>query len=64
MRDLRFVSKLPVLPQDGRIFKIHVLLNFEILSLEAYRFQISEDLEGFKEHALIHFLRRRGFTQQ
>ena len=51
LRDLRFVSKLAVLPQDSRIFRIHILLNFKILFLEAYRFQNSEGLEGLKEHA-------------
>ena len=52
LRDLRFVSKLAVLPQDSRIFRIHILLNFKILFLEAYRFQNSEGLEGLKEYAL------------
>ena len=47
-RDLRFVGKLAVLPQDYRIFRIHILLNFEILYLEAYRFPNSESLEGLK----------------
>ena len=47
-RDLRFVGKLAVLPQDYRIFRIHILLNFEILYLEAYRFSNSEGLEGLK----------------
>ena len=47
-RDLRFVGKLAVLPQDYRIFRIHILLNFEILYLEAYRFPNSEGLEGLK----------------
>ena len=35
LRDLRFVSKLAVLPQDSRIFRIHILLSFKILFLEA-----------------------------
>ena len=52
LRDLRFVSKLAVLPQDSRIFRIHILLNFKVLFLEAYRFQNSEGLEGLKEYAL------------
>ena len=39
-----------VLPQDTRIFIIHILLNFEILFLEAYRFQNLEGLEGLKEY--------------
>ena len=47
-RDLRFVGRLAVLPQDYRIFRIHILLNFEILYLEAYRFPNSEGLEGLK----------------
>ena len=47
-RDLRFVGKLAVLPQDYRIFRIHILLNFEILYLEAYRVPNSEGLEGLK----------------
>ena len=34
----------PALPYDFRIFKIDILLNFEILFLEAYRFQNSEGL--------------------
>ena len=29
IRDVRFVSKHAVLPQDSRIFRIHILLNFE-----------------------------------
>ena len=52
LRDLRLVGKLAVLPQDSRIFRIHILLNFEILVLEACRFQNSEGLEGLKEYAL------------
>ena len=52
LRDLRFVGKLAVLPQDSRIFRIHILLNLEILFLEACRFQNSEGLEGLKEYAL------------
>ena len=51
-RDVRFVSKHAVLPQDSRIFRIHILLNFENLILEAYRFQNAEGLEGLKEYAL------------
>ena len=51
-RDVRFDSKQAVLPQDSRIFRIHILLNFENLFLEAYCFQNSEGLEGFKEYAL------------
>ena len=51
LRDLRFVSKLAVLPQDSRIFRIHIL-NFAILFLEAYRFRNSEGLYGLKEYAL------------
>ena len=47
-RDLRFVGRLAVLPQDYRIFRIHILLNFETLYLEAYRFLNSEGLEGLK----------------
>ena len=42
----------PVLPQDSQIFRIHILLIFEILFLEAYRFQNLEGLEGLKEYAL------------
>ena len=41
-----------MLPQDSRIFRIHILLNFKILFLEVYRFQNSEGLEGLKEYAL------------
>ena len=51
---LRFVSKQaccyrfrpikPVFPQDSRIVRIHILSNFEILFLEACRFQNSEGL--------------------
>ena len=52
LRDLRFVSKLAVLPQGSRILRIHILLKFEILFLEAYRFQNSEGLEGLKEYTL------------
>ena len=52
LRGLRFVSRLAVLPQVSRIFRIHILLKFEILFLEAYRFQNSEGLEGLKEYAL------------
>ena len=52
LRGLRFVSKLAVLPQGSRIFRIHIVLKFEILFLEAYRFQNSEGLEGLKEYAL------------
>ena len=48
LRDLRFVGKLAVLPQDYRIFRIHIFLNLEILYLEAYRFPNSEGLEGLK----------------
>ena len=47
-----FVSKLAVVPQVSRIFRIHILLKFEKLFLEAYRFQNSEGLEGLKEYAL------------
>ena len=47
-RDLRFVGKLAVLRQDYRIFRIHILLNFEILYLEAYCFPNSEGFEGLK----------------
>ena len=39
LRDLRFVGKLAILPRDSRIFRIHILLNFEILFVEACRFQ-------------------------
>ena len=52
LRGLRFVSKLDVLSQGSRILRIHILLKFEILFLEAYRFQNSEGLEGLKEYAL------------
>ena len=52
LRDLRFVSKLAVFPQDSQIFRIHILLNFKILFLEAYRFQNPEGLDGLKEYAL------------
>ena len=52
LRDLRFVSKLAVLPEGSRIVRIHILLKFEILFLEAYRFQNSEGLEGLKEYTL------------
>ena len=48
LRDLRFVSKFAVLPQDSRIFRIHIFLNFKILFLEACRFQNSEGLTGLK----------------
>ena len=41
----------PVRFQDSRIFRIHILLNFEILFLEAYRFQNSEGSAGLKEYA-------------
>ena len=51
-KDLTFVSKLPVLPQDSRIFRIHILFKFNILFLEAYHFQNSEDLEDIKEYTL------------
>ena len=51
LRDLKFVNKLAVLPQDSRIFRIHILLHFEILLLEAYCFQNSEGLKGLKEYA-------------
>ena len=67
-RDLRFVCKLavslandlvcrycPVKPgplQVSRIFRIHILLNFEILFLEDYRFQNLDGLEALKEYAL------------
>ena len=40
----RFCPMKPVLPQDSRIFRIHILLSFEILFLEAYRFHNSEGL--------------------
>ena len=49
---LTFVSKLAVFPQGSRIFRIHILLKFEVLFLEAYRFQNSEGLEGLKEYAV------------
>ena len=52
LRGLRVVSKLAVLPQGSRIFRIHILLMFKILFLEAYRFQNSKGLEGLKEYAL------------
>ena len=52
LRDLRFVSKLAVLPQGSQIFRIHILLNFNILFLKAYRFQNSEGLDGLKEYVL------------
>ena len=52
LRDLRFVSKLAVLPQDSQIFRIHILLNVKIPFLEAYRFQNSEGLDGLKEYSL------------
>ena len=52
LRDLGFVSKLAVLPQSSRIFRNHILLKFEILFLEAYRFQNSEGLEGLKLYTL------------
>ena len=48
----RFRPMKPVPPQDSRIFRIYILLNFNILSLEAYRFQNSEGLRGLKEYAL------------
>ena len=51
LRGLRFVSKLAVLPQGSQIFRIHILLKFEKLFLEAYGFQNSEGLEGSKEYA-------------
>ena len=38
----RFRPIKPVLLQNSRTFRIHILLNFEILVLEAYRFQNSE----------------------
>ena len=53
LRDPRFVSKLAVLTQDSRIFRIHILLNIKILLLEACRFQDSEGLEGLKEYTLL-----------
>ena len=40
----------PVVLQDSLIFKIHILLNLEILFLEAYRFQNPEGLAGSKEY--------------
>ena len=53
LRGLGFVSKLAVLPQGSQIFRIHILLKFEILFLEADHFQNSEGLEGLKlEYAL------------
>ena len=52
LRDLKFVGKLAVLPQDSRSSRIHILLNIEILFLEAYSCQNSEGLEGLKEYAL------------
>ena len=52
LRDLKFVSKLAVLSEDPRIFRTHILLNFEILFLETYRFQNLEGLEGLKEYVL------------
>ena len=55
LRGVRFVSKLAVLPQGSRVFRIHILLKFEILFLGAYRFQNSEGLEGLKEYALGEF---------
>ena len=40
----------PVVLQDSWIFKIHILLNLEILFLEAYRFQNPEGLACSKEY--------------
>ena len=40
----RFRPIKPVFPQDSRIVRIHILSNFEILFLEACRFQNSEGL--------------------
>ena len=48
----RFGQGKPVPVQDSRIFRIHILLNFEILFLEDYRFLSSEGLEGLKEYGL------------
>ena len=45
----RFRPMKPVLPQDSRIFRIYIPMNFEILFLEAYLFQICKVL---KEYAL------------
>ena len=49
LRDLNL--KLAVLPKASRISRIHILLNIEILFLEAYSCQNSEGLEGLKEYA-------------
>ena len=46
----RFRPMKPVVLQDSWIFKIHILLNLEILFLEAYRFQNPEGLAGSKEY--------------
>ena len=49
---LGFWSMKPVLLQDSKIFRIHILLNvYEFCFLEAYRFQNSEGLEDLKEYA-------------
>ena len=40
----RFRPMKPILLEDSRIFRIHILLNFEILFFEACRFQNSEGL--------------------
>ena len=51
LRGVRLLSKLAVLPRGSRIFRIHILLKFEILFLKAYRFQNSEGLERLKEYS-------------
>ena len=40
----RFCPLKPVFLQDSQIFRIHILLNFEVLFLEHYCFQNSEGL--------------------
>ena len=55
----RFHPMKPVLPQDSWIFRIYILLKFEILFLEAYRFQNLDDLEGLKNTSLEHGLLKR-----
>ena len=56
----RFRPMKPVPLQDPWIFRIHILLNFEILILHAYLFQSSEGLEGLKECTLVLIFHLRG----
>ena len=42
LRDLIFVSKLAVFPQDSRIFRIHILVNFEFCFWKPTVFRIQK----------------------